>query len=448
MIQRIGLKTLLITIILMPVLLMAQGKKPEVLVFGNGIDAYTAAIQSAKSRLNTVWIYEAATLKEAVALPPGNIEGHQDLHSGIWADLLAAAMGAKESDDSLSSIALRPLNPQLILNAMEEEISEFPHLTIIRNTGLRSAKKSKRTWEVVLADRRKYKVRAVVDASENGLIAQLAGLKELKNSIEVADLSTINFSTEHGYFTPLMRTGVIAADAGDGQLYSIPLGQLIQQSSQGGQDKPMGQNIFFTRNTQIIRDLLTHSPEDLPLLAHTGQAAGAAASYVAFYRTSSEKIEVRPVQGELLQYGLRLIPFQDIALRNPNFAAIQRIGATGIFHAIADTDRRLCFAPDQPVLPGEIRPALNELYSRSQIWFAEQKNDQFRLADLLSLIKYISHRGNELDTQVERNWERKFKFDGIYDPELQVTRLHVAVLLDEYCKPFDVRIDLQGRVTR
>src|SRR5690606_25618092 len=134
--------------------------------------------------------------------------------------------------------------------------------------------------------------------------AQLAGLKELKNSIEVADLSTISFSTEHGYFTPLMRTGVIAADAGDGQLYSIPLGQLIQQSSQGGQDKPMGQNIFFTRNTQIIRDLLTHSPEDLPLLAHTGQAAGAAASYVAFYRASSEKIEVRPVQGELLQYGL------------------------------------------------------------------------------------------------------------------------------------------------
>ena len=140
--QKIGISFLIITVFLIPNLLMAQGKKPEVLIYGNGIDAYTAAIQSAKSRLNTVWVFEEANLREVINFSSGNLENHTDLNSGIWADLLAAAMGSESRNDSLAAAALRPLNPQLILNAMEEEIKMHPHLNLIAHSKLRSAKKS------------------------------------------------------------------------------------------------------------------------------------------------------------------------------------------------------------------------------------------------------------------------------------------------------------------
>lgn len=428
----------------MPVLLMAQGKKPEVLIFGNGVDAYAAAIQSAKSRLNTVWIYEAGNLKEAMDLPAGPIESHQDLHSGIWGDLLAATMGSDTRHDSLAAVALRPLNPQLILNAMEEEIKKHPHLTLIANGQIRTAKKSSSRWEIVLADRRSFKVRAVVDATEEGKISHLAGMTNLSSAGEPE-----NLSIEAGRFPLALRTAVAVSTLGEPQpLHYIPLALLIQQSPGGRQGNLAGQNIFFTRHHSAIRTMLTHSKDDLPLLAHIGQAAGAAAGYVAFYRTSSEKIAVRQVQGELLQYGARLIPYQDVKIQDPNFAAIQRIGATGMFPGVTDEAGKYSFAPNRTVSTEEIRPVLNELYSRSQIWFSDKGDENFTLSKLMGLIKYISHRGNELETSIERNWERKFKFTGDYDPQLQVTRLHVAVLLDEYCKPFDVRIDLQGKITR
>ena len=442
--QKIGISFLIITVFLIPNLLMAQGKKPEVLIYGNGIDAYTAAIQSAKSRLNTVWVFEEANLREVINLPSGNLENHTDLNSGIWADLLAAAMGSESRNDSLAAAALRPLNPQLILNAMEEEIKMHPHLNLIAHSKLRSAKKSSSRWEVVLENRQKFKIRALVDASENGKIAQMAGLTNLSSVTEPETLAI-----EAGLPPLALRTSVAVSTTGEPHaLHYVPLALLIQQSPSGRQQNQTGQNIFFTKYNSPIQEMLAHSNEDLPLLAHVGQAAGAAAGYVAFFKTTSEKTEVRQVQGELLQYGARLIPYQDVKIQDPNFAAIQRIGATGMFPGVIDEAGRYCFAPNQTVPIKEIRPVLNELFSRSQIWFSDKGDEIFTLSELMALIKYISHRGNELETSIERNWERKFKFNGDYDPQLEVTRSHVAVLLDEYCKPFDVRIDLQGKVTR
>lgn len=442
--QKTGFNLLIVAAFLIPNLLMAQGKKPEVLVYGGGIDAYTAAIQSAKSRLNTVWIFEEANLREVMNLPSGNLENHADLNSGIWADLLAAAMGSESRNDSLAAVALRQLNPQLILNAMEEEINKHPHLNLIAHSKLRSAKKSSSRWEVVLENRQKFKIRALVDTSEDGEIAQMSGLTNLSSVTEPE-----NLAIEAGHPPLALRTSVAVFTTGKPhELHYVPLALLIQQSPSGRQGSLTGQNIFFTKYNSPIQEMLAHSNEHIPLLAHVGQAAGAAAGYIAFFKKSSEKTEVRQVQGELLQYGARLVPYQDVNIQDPNFAAIQRIGATGMFPGVTDEAGRYCFAPDQTVSTEEIRPVLNELFSRSQIWFSDKRGEIFTLSELVSLIKYISHRGNELETSIERNWERKFKFDGDYDPQLPVTRLHAAVLLDEYCKPFDVRIDLQGKVTR
>lgn len=442
--QRIGLKTIILSLLIStPCLLMAQGKRPEVLIFGDGIDAYAAALQSAKSRLNTVWINEASSLSAGLDLPSGTIEGHQQLHNGIWADLLAASMASDTRNDSLAAVATNPLNAQLILNAMEEEMKKYPHLLLLTNAQVRSAKKSSSRWEIVLNDRQRFKVRAVVDASADGHIARLAGLPSLTNPLDTDD--PLSKAIQSGV---LGRTSVAVSNLGKSHPYSVPLGLFIQQAPQGRGGDLRGQNIFFTRNTPLIKELLTGTREDLPLLAHVGQAAGAAAGYVAFFKTTSEKIEVRQAQGELLQYGARLVPYQDVKIQDPNFAAIQRIGLTGLFPGTTDATGNFNFDPTKEVFTGELKPILRALYSRSQIWFEEHTEDQLTLGDLLSLIKYISHRGNELEAQVTRNWQRRYQFAEDFNLQSPATRIQVAVLLDEFCKPFDVRVDLQGKVTR
>lgn len=419
-----------------PALLSAQAKRPQVLVFGDGIDAYAAAIQAAKSNLHTVWIWERTTLAESMDITQGSIDSHQNLDAGIWADLLAGSLGGEQGSDSLAAIVKRRINPQLILNAMEQEIRRFSHLTILRGGEIRSAKKNRRNWRIRLTDGRQFTVQAVVDATADGKVARLAGLPALGEKMPLTD-----DYYESAILLSLMRTGVAVSDLGKPHPYTVPLGALVPEG---------GHNIFFTKFSSVAQSHSQHRLEDLPLMAHIGQAIGAAAGYVAFYKTDSDKIEVRQVQAELLQYGARLLPYQDIALEDPHFLAIQRVGATGLFQPQIDGvgAGRYRFAPDTSVSTDELRPVMNQLFSRSQIWFADNHSDQLTLAELMSLIKYIGHRGDELEGLIAKNWERRFKLPGDYDPSMTVTRRHVAVLLSEYAQPFNVRIDLHGRILR
>src|SRR5690606_3013729 len=100
----------------------------------------------------------------------------------------------------------------------------------------------------------------------------------------------------------LARTGVAVGERG-GRGYTLPLGALV----------PMGENnLFLTRFIPVVQQLSTDTQADVPLWMHVGQAVGAAAAYTAFFKTTPDKLDVRSVQGELLQYGARLIPFVDV----------------------------------------------------------------------------------------------------------------------------------------
>src|SRR5690606_32292478 len=197
-----------------------------------------------------------------------------------------------------------------------------------------------------------------------------------------------------------------------------------------------------------VQQLFTDAASDIPLMMHVGQAVGAAAAYTAFYKVTPDKLDVRSVQGELLQYGGRLMPFVDVPLESPHFGAIQRVGATGMLLGRKDEHGGLYFDADAPVTADEVKPVLNALFSRSQIWFIDHADiDTFTIADLFSYIKFVGQRGNELEAQVQKNWER-YHFDGGFDEQQQATRAQVAVLLDAYCDPFDVKVGLDGTIQR
>ena len=167
-----------------------------------------------------------------------------------------------------------------------------------------------------------------------------------------------------------------------------------------------------------------------------------------FFKTTTDKIAVRTLQGELLAYGARLIPFQDVWYEDVHATHIQSIAAAGVLKGTrhqADGEEQYWFLPDSTVSVADIEPVIRQLNTRSQIWFMDNRAIQaLTLQDLLGLIKYAVNRGNELDAEVERGWEKRFRFSGKYTPGNYITRRQAAVLLDIYLKLFAVRVDWNG----
>lgn len=421
--------------LIIPFLGSAQRKRPEVLVYGYGPDAYAAALQSAMSNLNTVWVVNGDRLMPELTSEFVSLTNNAHLDAGIWANLLAGTKKEKASD-SLSAAVKRRINPQLIQNTIDSVLKTFNNLTVIKGGALRSVKQSGKNWRVELNDRRRFNVRAVVDASIDAQLYRMA--QGTLDSFRVrSDIQADYFQSVP--YEGLARTGVAVGERG-GRGYTLPLGALV----------PMGENnLFLTRFIPVVQQLSTDTQADVPLWMHVGQAVGAAAAYTAFFKTTPDKLDVRSVQGELLQYGARLIPFVDVPLGSPHFGAIQRVGATGMLLGRDGEDGQLYFDADKPITADEVRPVLNTLFSRSQIWFIDHADvDTFTFADLFSYIRFVGQRGNELEQHVEKYWKRRYHFEGEYDKQQQVTRTHFAVLIDAYCSPFDVKVGLEGTIQR
>src|SRR5690606_38279403 len=114
---------------MIPFLGSAQRKRPQVLVYGYGADAYAAAVQSAMSNLNTVWVVNGDRALPELTSEFISLTNNAHLDAGIWAGLLAGTKKEKPSD-SLSSAVKRRINPQLIQNAMDSVLKSLANLTV------------------------------------------------------------------------------------------------------------------------------------------------------------------------------------------------------------------------------------------------------------------------------------------------------------------------------
>ncbi len=423
-------------LLILPTICFAQSKRPQVLVYGYGVDAYAAALQSSWSNLNTVWVVNGDKMIPELTSEMISVTSNTGLDAGIWASLLAKTLREDKPSDSLSAAAKRRINPRIVQNVVDSVLKAARNLTIVEEGQVRSIKKSGKDWQIELEDKSRFKVRAVIDASKDAYLYQLAG--GTVDSIATRDTVPDAYFRSATY-GELFRTGVAVGDLG-GHGFTLPLSGLIP-----GDDS----NLFLTQTTPVVQQLLAGDEQDIPLLMHVGQAVGAAAAYVAFFKTTSDKLDVRDVQGELLKYGARLMPFSDVALEMPYFLAVQRIGTTGMLAGRIDEDGRVYFDADKAVTAAEIKPVLNQLFSRSQIWFVDHAYvDTLTLADVFSYIKFVGQRGNELEGQVQKNWKRRFHFEDEYDEQRVATRKYVAVLLDAYCGPFSVKVGLNGTIQR
>jgi hypothetical protein len=182
-----------------------------------------------------------------------------------------------------------------------------------------------------------------------------------------------------------------------------------------------------------------------------GQGMGATAAFCAFFKTTTKRLRVRMVQGEILDYKGYLVPLTDIPQKDSHWRAIQQVCATGLLKGIQKTNGNaieIHFEPDDLVSTEEVKPFLLEIYTRAFLWFNKDKpGDKFTLGNLLSLISdYTLTDPKTLQLYLLKAWTTQFKLTGTFDLDRPVTRREFAVLTNRYLNPFAKTVDLSGRV--
>jgi hypothetical protein len=181
-----------------------------------------------------------------------------------------------------------------------------------------------------------------------------------------------------------------------------------------------------------------------------GQAAGTIAAYCAFFKTTTKLINPRVVQGELLAFNAILIPYEDIDQNDQNdlnFLAFQRLGLSGLIKPKLN-DGKLYFDTAGIVKSEDIKLSMREYYTRSQLWFADNKKDTLSINDVIELIKFNANRGEELKQEIAESWKNSFKLSSPFEPERNITRKEFGILVDKYLQPFNIRIDPIGNLLR
>lgn len=401
-----------------------MNKKPQVLVYGSDILAYSAAVQSAQSGVPTLWVADVDTLVPELSTRAVRIDEPRDLDAGHWLHLLMDMALSKKSDDSLARVVKFDINPRLFLNAMARSITKYPDLQIIQRQKLQTLKYQGKAWAVQLDNKHKYTVRCIIDASADQKLGEIAKLAWTDMSDATALMPLQKASPE------TMRT-LVASGSIAQQSYGISLTQLLQGEQKG----------FFS--LAAVKAFLDVPPADAARRSALGQALGATAAYLAFFKTDATQIDVRKLQTELMTYGMRIMPYADVKIDDPHYYALQRFGLAAIF-PLQVYDGQFLLGREEKVSFQSIQPVFQRLYTRSQLWFADHTGDLLKWDDFLSLLRFVGLRGEEVDRQVERDWATKLKFAGHFDREAYVTRYQFAVVLDLYASPYVKAVSQEG----
>ena len=224
--------------------------------------------------------------------------------------------------------------------------------------------------------------------------------------------------------------------------YSIPLGAIVIKDLD---------NLLVTEKAISVSHLVNASTENPSVQMTLGQGVGATAAFCAFFKTTTKHLNVRIIQGEILDHKGYLMPLTDIPQKDVHFRAIQQVSTTGMLKGIPKTNGNaieIHFEPNDMVSTEEIKPVLTELYTRGFLWFNKEKpGEKFTVGNLLSLISdYTLTDPKNLQIYLQKAWPSQFKLTGSFDLNRPVTRLEFAVLVNKYLNPFAKTVDLSGRI--
>jgi hypothetical protein len=264
--------------------------------------------------------------------------------------------------------------------------------------------------------------------------------------------------TPYNRQSKLYRTSIGVADALPGQHYSVAGVPHITYPPFPAFSVPLGavvakdhENLLVLEKALSVTHLVNGAVTNPAVQMAIGQGAGAAAAFCVFFKRSTKQLDVRTIQGEILDHKGSLLPFADIPQTDRDFRAIQQVAATGMLQGIQQPRgeaANVLFMPDSIVHTAQVQPLLTELYSRAFIWFGKEKpGEVFTLGNLLSYISEMTLRDPaELQEAIHRTWKSYYHFNTPFNPKRPVTRREFAVLANRFFNPFARAVDITGKL--
>jgi len=425
----------------------AQTIKTDVLVIGDSPSGVSAAMQSARSKMKTVLIEQreqlCPMLADATTL---KFTADRNLPSGIWGEFRKRVKEHYNKTPGYDTTLNAPLQLELNVGAtiLSNVADTVKDLSIQLNTSFTNIIKDGDRWEATLTQNGKteiIKARVVIDATENGTVAQKAGAtykpydnQENKNSpnyyrtsIAIGDVSPpASYQVDNvNYNYPPYPS------------YCIPIKAVVAAGVT---------NLLVTECTLPLKGNVNYLADQLTL----GQGAGVIAAYCAFFKTTTANLNVRLIQGELLDFKGYILPLADIST-DSYWRAIQQVCATGLIKGVqkkVNGEMQFLFMPDSIVTTAEVKPVLLEIYTRAFLWFNANKLDkQFTVGNLLSFISELTLTDpDNVKKSMSRDWNTQYHFISKFDTNSPVTRREFAILANKFLNPFARTVDLNGRL--
>ena len=411
----------------------AQTIKTDVLVVGGTPAGVAAAVQCARSNVKATLISQDGRLIEFPSSQNAIIQNVIGVHSGFWGELCdsLAKYDHPLNADTIQNRAVR-FEPDVVAAIVKRITDSTKNLTIYLNTGFGAIKKDGDRWAISVTNHEKItKIMAklVIDATINGALTSMPGTSRLNSNDSLDNMHPFLYRTT-------IATGINLPEETKGGkrcVWSIPVSAVILKDTT---------NLLSTNLLLQKGDI-----QFLPMQFAVGQGAAAIAAYCAFYKTTTRKMRIRAIQGELLNFKACLEPFTDVPANDPNWRSIQQIGATGLLKGVS-VGTQFLFRPDSLVSTSEVKPILIETYTRAFLWFGkENPGETFTLGNLLSFISdYTLTDRDLLISTLQKEWKTQYNFKQNFDLKRQITRLEFAVLANKYLNPFARTIDFDGKL--
>jgi hypothetical protein len=381
----------------------SQTLRPGVLVVGNGNAAAAAAIQSAMSGIETTILLQAGGFD----ISPIN----DDLSSGIQETFLQKIRNAKNIKDSTQAVNFDKILANEVLKKWTDSTKK---LTVISNVMWVKADGGTNISTIKLSDGKTIKPKVLINVAD----------AKLNAALKVTALNS-GASQKVDYANTTYRTSIAS-----------------------------GMNLNgTTANTFSLYNFLLAEKDNFVWVSYPqsmliGQAAGATAAYAAFFSQKTSVSNLKRIQGELIAYKLNLMPFTDVKRTDSNWKAIQFVGVTGVLKG-EFANENLLFVPEKLVTTEEIKQPIKDSYYKAQIWFDDYKSDIITIGAAMEMISYVGNKAiDAMKKDIPKRWKTSYQFKTDFDPERQINRRELAVLLQDYMPPFNVTIDKTGKIIR
>jgi hypothetical protein len=223
--------------------------------------------------------------------------------------------------------------------------------------------------------------------------------------------------------------------------YPLPLGTLIPKSTE---------DFIVAEKSISVTNIVNGTTRLQPVCILIGQAAGTLAALAVKNDVTPSEVPVRHVQSHLLKAGAYLMPYSDVTPEDAFWKDVQKTGATGIIRGegknIGWTNVTL-FHPDSVMTAEALKIGLNDFVPEMDYTF---KNETLSVEEGISfayeLAEYLGKETGDNDhLKTGRNIWKEMGF-GTFNPEADLTRSQMAVLLSRIADPFSVDVNIKGRI--